>query len=256
MKKVFADKSICVAILVAISVVNLWVSFMMAAQLYAESRLIPHGVLVVSCFILLETLVALCHYLLQEMSRLLLGNHKDKPTMSGNGSQFGEQETIPDQLDEEDRLDKIYTESNLRCQEEKEEFEKSRNEAIHDYVYSNMASLLDQDEVKLLWQEIKQWIGDPKYTPRGMEKWHWKKEDVSNYDMRHFIWNIAVRMGWNKYNTTICADFTKDLFPDLCGEIEAETLMRNLKAKAREGYIKIDMPDEHNPIKFHNSVTE
>lgn len=119
-----------------------------------------------------------------------------------------------------------------------------------------MASLLDQEEVRLLWQEIKQWIGDPKYTPRGMEKWHWKKEDVSSYDMRHLIWNIAVRMGWNKYKTTICADFTKDLFPDLCGEIEVGTLMRNLKAKAREGYIKIDMPDEHNPIKFHNSVTE
>lgn len=42
MKKVFADKRINVAIIMAISVVNLWVSFMMAAQLYAESRLIPN----------------------------------------------------------------------------------------------------------------------------------------------------------------------------------------------------------------------
>ena len=59
MKKVFADKRINVAIIMAISVVNLWVSFMMAAQLYAESRLIPHEVLIVSCFLLLEILVPL-----------------------------------------------------------------------------------------------------------------------------------------------------------------------------------------------------
>ena len=47
-------------------------------------------------------------------------------------------------------------------------------------------------------------------------------------------------------------------FPILskCDTIEAETLMRNMKAKAREGYIKIDMPDEYNPIKFHNIVME
>ena len=240
----------------AISVVNLWVSFMMAARLYAESRLIPHEVLIVSCFLLLEILVALCHYLLQEMCRLACGNPTDKPGMSGTGNQLGKHEVMPSQVDEEDRLDIIYAKSNLRSLTEKEKFDKNMKDSIHGYIYSVTASLLEQEEVKLLWQEIKQWIGDPDYIPIDTKKWHWKKEDVSSYDVRHLIWNIAVRMGWNKYNTAICASFTKELFPELCGKIEAETLMRNMKAKAREGYIKIDMPDEYNPIKFHNIVME
>ena len=52
------------AFIVAISVLMLLVSYMAAARLYGMSHLIPYGVLLVSCFLLLESLAVGCYSLL------------------------------------------------------------------------------------------------------------------------------------------------------------------------------------------------
>ena len=45
---------------IAVSVPLLWLSYMMAAKIYAASHLIPHEILLVSCFVLLGSLVLKC----------------------------------------------------------------------------------------------------------------------------------------------------------------------------------------------------
>jgi hypothetical protein len=60
------------AFIVAISVLMLLVSYMAAARLYGMSHLIPYGVLLVSCFLLLESLAVGCYSLLSGLGDLLV----------------------------------------------------------------------------------------------------------------------------------------------------------------------------------------
>ena len=60
------------AFIVAISVLMLLVSYMVAARLYGMSHLIPYGVLLVSCFLLLESLAVGCYSLLSGIGDLLV----------------------------------------------------------------------------------------------------------------------------------------------------------------------------------------
>lgn len=46
------------ASIMTVSVPLLWLSYLMAAKIHAASHLIPHEILLVSCFVLLESLPA------------------------------------------------------------------------------------------------------------------------------------------------------------------------------------------------------
>ena len=60
------------AFIVAVSVLMLLVSYMAAARLYGMSHLIPYSVLLVSCFLLLESLAVGCYSLLSGLGDLMV----------------------------------------------------------------------------------------------------------------------------------------------------------------------------------------
>lgn len=236
-----------IAFLVAISVVILWVSYMTAAYLYAKSHLIPHGVLLVSCFLLLESLVAACYSLLQKLGLAFV--KKSKKAVVPAPSTETEQQL-------QERLAGIVEQREGKVIELTEEFKKRRKDVIRDYIYWAMAPLLEKEELFALWIEYGEWLDRPLYKPKG-RNWKWKKGVVVKHiDVRHLTWNIARRMGLGvdadcNYNTANCGSFIKLLFPDLCKNVRDTTLSQCLNADADEGNIKIDIPDDDDPIAFH-----
>lgn len=235
----------------AVSVPLLWLSYMMAAKIHAASHLIPHGILLASCFVLLESLVLKC--------ALFLTGSKDSGNALCKTPQGSASKTLPageTSLPEEERHLMVYAQSAAESQLSTETYRQKLKDAVHEYIYWAMAPILEQEEMHALWLEYESWIDSPHYRPIPRD-WKWKKgKDVRHIDVRHLTWNIAKRrgMGTDKdcgYNTVVCARFIKELFPGLCRNVKDTTLSQCLNADPNEGYIKIDVPDRDNPAVFH-----
>lgn len=235
-----------IAFFVAISVVMLWLSYMTAAKLYSQSHLIPFGVLLVSCFLLWESFAALCYSTLDKLSSLAV--RKSKKDAAPAPSPL----TVKTTQEELERQKEIYRKSEAESIAETEEFKLRRKKAIQDYVSWAVAPILEQEDMQVFWIEYEGWIDSASYKPIG-RSWKWKKDvNVKYLDLCHLTWNIATRMGMkNGYGTNACASFIKKMFPDLCANVKDTTLSQNLKADGKKGYVKIDEPEESDPIAFH-----
>ena len=238
------------AFFAAISAVALVVSFMAASYLYARSTLIPYGVLLALSFILLELLVVVYFSTLSEFGNLLVRKTKrENSAIAVTTRAETKPETKPK---EEERQIEIYEQSvkanHILTNEAKEKLVQN----VHDYLYWIMAPLLEQEDVLPLWIEIEDWMNDRHHTPKS-RNWKWKQDvNVKYSDIGHLIWNIAKRMGMeNGYGVNNCASFIVRLFPDLCRNVKDTTIAQNLTANPDKGCIKIDRPDEKDPIAFH-----
>lgn len=125
--------------------------------------------------------------------------------------------------------------------------------AVVEYVQKTMSSHMRPTEIEKLCKEILAWANYKDYKPNAVVV----DGDLSTYDVSHFIWNIAERLGTEKrYTGENKGNFIKLLFPKICSQIEASTLASNLRAKASDGKIHIDEM-EKNPktntvnIAFH-----
>ena len=125
--------------------------------------------------------------------------------------------------------------------------------AVVEYVHKTMSSHMRPTEIEKLCKEILAWANYNEYKPNAVVV----DGDLSTYDVSHFIWNIAERLGTEKrYTGENKGNFIKLLFPKICSQIEASTLTRNLKTKPNDGKIQIDEM-EKNPktntvnIAFH-----
>jgi len=136
------------AFIVAISVLMLLVSYMVAARLYGMSHLIPYGVLLVSCFLLLESLAVGCYSLLSGIGDLLV----KKPAKSVL-SKPRELSTETRQAEDE-KHQEIYARSVEKSLVITEEIRQKRKVAIHDYIYWVMAPILEEEDMLPLWIEI------------------------------------------------------------------------------------------------------
>ena len=238
------------AFIVAVSVLMLLVSYMAAARLYGMSHLIPYSVLLVSCFLLLESLAVGCYSLLSGLGDLMV--RKPAKSVLSKPSEPGSEA----RLTEEEKHQEIYARSVENSLVITEEVRQKRKEAIHDYIYWVMAPLLEQDDMLPLWIEVEDWMNDRHHTPKS-RNWKWKQGmNVKYTDISHLIWNIAKRLGMeNGYNGNNCASFIVRLFPDLCRNVKDTTIAQNLTANGDKGYIKIDKPEDNDPTIFHYSQT-
>lgn len=139
-----------------------------------------------------------------------------------------------------------------RCDEAEEEKRKQREHlksTISAYVRHEITPFLPENEVTILKEEILKWIENAEYRPDYIQ-WHWK-HGVHNIDMRHFIWNIAIRLDSKEGHSMTCAcEFVSHLFEDLFHDIKFETI-RNLTISEKDShYIMLDRPDKGS-IKFH-----
>ena len=106
--------------------------------------------------------------------------------------------------------------------------------------------IYDNEELEKLLDAIRKWADDWQHTPVPIRL----KSTLTTLDLRHFVWNIAERLGSKKnYTGEIRAIFIKRMFPDVMRDIELDSI-RNFKFQPDTGSIVIDEPDKGD-YNFH-----
>ena len=145
-------------------------------------------------------------------------------------------------------------EDNAKCVEaqekEAQEIKEKRTRAVLDYVHRTMSRFLYEEDLYKVIEAVKEWSNDTKYTPTAINRF---KETVENIPLRHFVWNIAERLGKRDYTMAMRIAFVKALFPKPFEGLDYSTL-KNLKAPCSNDMIPIDEP-ANGGHDFHD-VTE
>lgn len=141
------------------------------------------------------------------------------------------------------------------------EFERKKQEehqnlvsSIMDYVGRVMAPFMEENELDLLRNEIRVWCDNPNHKPQPvkLKPAHEYKDKLKTVSFKHFIWNIAARLGFeNGYSGKIQADFIKSLFPNELKDVESKSLERSLTSSPDNGHIKLDRPKHTDNYIFH-----
>ena len=138
----------------------------------------------------------------------------------------------------------------IRCKEFQREQEQKRQDtiaAIMEYVTHTMSPFVyDNGELEKLCDAIRKWADDWWHVPVPIRL----KSTLTTLDLRHFVWNIAERLGSKKdYTGEVRAIFIKRMFPDVMKDIELDSI-RNFKFQPDTGSIMIDEP-EKGDYHFH-----
>ena len=139
----------------------------------------------------------------------------------------------------------------LRCKEFQREQKQRRQDtisAIMEYVTHTMSPYIyDNGELEKLCDAIRMWADDWRHNPVPIRL----RSALTTLDLRHFVWNIAERLGSKKDCTgEIRAMFIKRMFPDVMKDIELDSI-RNFKFQPDTGSIVIDEPDKGD-YHFHH----
>ena len=131
-----------------------------------------------------------------------------------------------------------------RCKEYQREQEQRRQntiDAIMEYVTHTMSPYIyDNEELEKLLDAIRKWADDWQHIPVPIRL----KPTLTTLDLRHFVWNVAERLGSKKdYTGEVRAIFIKRMFPDVMRDIELDSI-RNFKFQPDTGSIVIDEPDK------------
>ena len=148
---------------------------------------------------------------------------------------------VSDTIETSSEQTDLYTQ---RCKEYQREQEQRRHntiDAIMEYVTHIMSPYIyDNDEMEKLLDAIRKWADDWQHKPVPIRL----KSTLTTLDLRHFVWNIAERLGSKKdYTGEVRAIFIKRMFPDVMRDIELDSI-RNFKFQPDMGNIVIDEPDK------------
>lgn len=135
-------------------------------------------------------------------------------------------------------------------EKEAQEIKEKRTRTVLDYVHRTMSRFLYEEDLYKVIEAITEWSNDTNYTPTAINHF---KETVENIPLRHFVWNIAERLGKRDYTMAMRIAFIKTLFPKPFEGLDYSTL-KNLKAPCSNDVIPIDEPD-NGGYDFHD-VTE
>ena len=135
-------------------------------------------------------------------------------------------------------------------EKEAQEIKEKRTRAVLDYVHRTLSRFLYEEDLYKVIEAVKEWSNDTNYTPIAIDRF---KETVENIPLRHFVWNIAERLGKRDYTMSMRIAFIKALFPKPFEGLDYSTL-KNLKAPCSNDVIPIDEPD-NGRHDFHD-VTE
>ena len=149
----------------------------------------------------------------------------------------------------------VYThEDYAKCVEtlakEQQEEKDRRIKSVLDYTHRTMSRFLYEEDLNKVIEAVKEWSNDSNYTPTAINRF---KETVENIPLRHFVWNIAERLGKRDYTMAMRIAFIKALFPKPFEGLDYSTL-KNLKAPCSNDIIPIDEP-ANGRYDFHD-VTE
>ena len=170
---------------------------------------------------------------------LTIGNNKPKKAFVETES-AGQEQTMQN-LPQTESV-KYSHEDYAKCIEaqakEQQEEKDKRTRAVLDYVHRTMSRFLYEEDLYKVIEAVKEWSNDSNYTPTAINHF---KESVENIPLRHFVWNIAERLGKREYTMAMRIAFIKALFPKPFEGLDYSTL-KNLKAPCSNDVIPIDEP--------------
>ena len=148
---------------------------------------------------------------------------------------------IADTIETSSEQPDLYAQRCKEYQREQEQRRQNTIDAIMGYVTHTMSPYIyDNDELEKLLDAIRKWADDWQHIPVPIRL----KSTLTTLDLRHFVWNIAERLGSKKdYSGRVRADFIKRMFPDVMRDIEQDSI-RNFKFQPDTGYIVIDEPNK------------
>ena len=148
---------------------------------------------------------------------------------------------IADTIETSSEQPDLYAQRCKEYQREQEQRRQNTIDAIMGYVTHTMSPYIyGNDELEKLLDAIRKWADDWQHIPVPIRL----KSTLTTLDLRHFVWNIAERLGSKKdYSGRVRADFIKRMFPDVMRDIEQDSI-RNFKFQPDTGNIVIDEPDK------------
>ena len=148
---------------------------------------------------------------------------------------------IADTIETSSEQPDLYAQRCKEYQREQEQRRQNTIDAIMGHVTHTMSPYIyDNDELEKLLDAIRKWADDWQHIPVPIRL----KSPLTTLDLRHFVWNIAERLGSKKdYSGRVRADFIKRMFPDVMRDIEQDSI-RNFKFQPDTGNIVIDEPDK------------
>lgn len=148
---------------------------------------------------------------------------------------------IADTIETSSEQPDLYAQRCKEYQREQEQRRQNTIDAIMGYVTHTMSPYIyDNDELEKLLDAIRKWADDWQHIHVPIRL----KSTLTTLDLRHFVWNIAERLGSKKdYSGRVRADFIKRMFPDVMRDIEQDSI-RNFKFQPDTGNIVIDEPDK------------
>lgn len=140
----------------------------------------------------------------------------------------------------------------VEAQAKEQQAEKDkRTKAVLDYTHRTMSRFLYEEDLHKVIEAVKEWSNDCNHTPAAISRF---KENVENIPFRHFVWNIAERLGKRDYTMAMRIAFVKALFPKPFEGLDYSTL-KNLKAPCSNDVIPIDKPI-NGRYDFHDIMKE
>lgn len=121
--------------------------------------------------------------------------------------------------------------------QKQEEERQAKIFCIMDYTRHVMSAIMSKDDIDHLCIEVRNWADNAKYAPHTVHM----LPDAIKLDAKHYVWNIAERLGGEHAKICNRSPFIKALFNDMFGNNDLSSL-KNLTVKPNEGTIKIDEP--------------
>ena len=151
---------------------------------------------------------------------------------------------IADTIETSSEQPDLYAQRCKEYQREQEQRRQNTIDAIMGYVTHTMSPYIyDNDELEKLLDAIRKWADDWQHIPVPI-RLKSTLTTPTTLDLRHFVWNIAERLGSKKdYSGRVRADFIKRMFPDVMRDIEQDSI-RNFKFQPDTGNIVIDEPNK------------
>ena len=154
-----------------------------------------------------------------------------EPTQSVSTQQAPQPLTIP-----------TFTQVNYDTQrqaflKEQEEKREAIIACIIDYTQTMMSQIMRPTEVENLCKEVIAWAADAEYTPSPVRT----LPEANKLDAKHYVWNIAARLGGEHATVNNRSRFIQHLFAEMFRDNDFSS-MKNLKVKPEEGTIKINEP--------------
>ena len=135
------------------------------------------------------------------------------------------------------------------------ESQKKKLDTIHEYLLYIMSPFVYEEDMDEFCTDLLRFAMDHNYRPEV--EWKRFKTKLSSFDVRHLVWNIAIRLGLGKgkvYSNDDCACYIERRFASLCvtvcGEPLSHSTLRNLTVTSNSDQIHCDILGADGPL-FH-----